>query len=112
MANEKYLYLSKNNINLGYTPENDYDPRYYDLSYVDEDGYYRDEPDPEVIEYIDGNFGELSYTYATGGCIYTENYDVMQFLQEETWYGEPVWFDVVSPDKPVADELRADGWTW
>lgn len=105
--NEKQLYLSNDNINSGYTPENGYDPRYYDLSYVGEDGILYDEPDPEVIDYIDNTFGAYAYSHACYGCIYTENYDVMQFLQEETFYGQPVWFD----DNVMA-ELKNDGWNW
>ena len=108
----KELYISNDNIKCEYTPENDYDPRFYDLSYMDEMGYFNDEPDPEVMGYIDNTFGENSYRLAIGGVIYTENYDVMMFLQEETFYGMPVWFDIVEPDKYIADELRDDGWVW
>lgn len=108
----KELYISNNNIRYEHTPENDYDPRYYDLSYYDEMGYWHDEPNIEVIEYIDEKFGKHSYQWVTGGVIYTENYDVMMFLQEETLYGTPVWFDIVEPDKHIADELREDGWVW
>lgn len=108
----KELYISNENRNLNQTPENDYDPRHYDLSYCDEIGYWNDEPDPEVIEYIDDTFGEDSYRWITGGVIYTEDYDVMMFLQEETIYGTPIWFDIVAPDKHVYEELKDDGWTW
>lgn len=108
----KELYISNDNIKYEYTPENDYDPRFYDLSYCDEMGYFNDEPEPEVMEYIDDTFGENSYRLAVGGVIYTENYDVMMFLQEETFYGMPVWFDIVEPNKHIADELRDDGWVW
>lgn len=108
----KELYLSNQNRNLEYTPEKDYDPRYYDLCYCDEVGYWHDEPDPEVIEYIDSEFGKDSYRLIIGGMIYTEDYDVMMFLQEETFYGTPVWFDIVEPDKHIADELHDDGWMW
>lgn len=108
----KKLYVSDDNRKNNWTPENDYDPRFYDLSYCDENGYYNDEPDPEVTEYIDNTFGEDSYRWITGGVIYTEDYNIMMFLQEETIYGTPVWFDIVEPDKHIADELRNDGWTW
>lgn len=111
MEKTKEIYLSAENIRLGHTPENDYDPRYYDLSWWDEEGCYRDDtPDPEVMEYIESNFDD--YRIECYSAIYTEDYRLMEFLQEETFYGTPVWFDVVSPDKHVYDELEEEGWTW
>ena len=108
----KQLYISEENRNLNQTPEYDYDPRYYFLGYCDEMGYWHDKPDPEVIDYIDDRFGNDSYQVVMGGTIYTEDYDVMMFLQEETFYGTPEWFDIVSPDKHVYEKLHDDGWTW
>lgn len=108
----KELYISNQNRKFKHTPEEDYDPRYYDLGYYDENEYWHDEPDPEMIEYIDSEFGKDSYRLIIDGVIYTEDYDVMIFLQEETIYSTPVWFDIVEPDKHIVDELRDDGWTW
>lgn len=108
----KQLYISDENRKYNQTPKNDFDPRYYDLCYCNENGYWNEEPDPEVIEYINDEFGEDSYRLIIDGVIYTEDYDVMMFLQEETIYTTPVWFDIVEPDKHIADELYAAGWTW
>lgn len=104
----KQLYISNDNINNNQTPEYGYDPRYYYLGYRDEMGYWHDEPDPEVIDYIDDRFGNDSYQVVMGGTIYTEDCDVMMFLQEETLYGTPERYDGRHVDK----ELRDDGWTW
>lgn len=109
---EKRLYISNYNRDNGYTPENDYDPRYYDLSYVDDNDCVIDESDPEIINTIIERFGEDSFSDACYGCIYTENYDVMKFLQEETIYGEPIWFDTAGGDVSTIKELGEEGWTW
>lgn len=104
----KQLYISNDNINNNQTPEYGYDPRYYYLGYCDEMGYWHDEPDPEVIDHIDDRFGNDSYQVVMGGTIYTEDYDVMMFLQEETFYGTPERYDGKHVDKELCD----DGWTW
>lgn len=109
--NEKKLYISCENRLLGYTPEENYDPCYYDLTYRCDPYTYEDidEPDPEIIEYINENFGEHSYL-ACGATIYTENYDVQKFLQNE--YFKPMWFDVHENHGSVADILSKEGWEW
>ena len=108
----KELYISDGNRRMGYTPENDYDPRYYDLCWFDIDGNCIDsEPHPDVIDYLDIMFGGDSYDIVCGSVIYTDNVNIMKFLQEGCMY-DPVWFDIAGDDVSTVDELRAFGWTW
>lgn len=106
---EKKLYISDGNRKMGYTPENDHDPRYYDPGFeMNDDIEYCqafvdvvcNKPDTSAIIYDDVFY-----------YIYTENYDVMKFLQDDCGI-EPMWFDVCGDDVSTVDELRHAGWTW
>lgn len=105
----KMLYISNDNYRLGYTPENDYDPRYYDLASWREydDGYYG-----EILNTLNDRFGSSSYQLISyDDVVYTENYDVMRVMQDE--FGiTPMWFDVTGDDVGTVDELEGDGWEW
>lgn len=100
----KKLYISEGNRKMGYTPENDHDPRYYDAG--DVIGF-------KELCYITDKYGVGSYCIPipSESVLYTENYDVMKFLQNDCEI-EPMWFDVCGDDVSTVDELKADGWTW
>ena len=91
---------------------NNYDPRYYDI------GFEMDCEDKDcneitaIIKCVDDMFGSDSYELiCLDEVIYTEDYDVMKYLQDDCGI-IPAWFDVVSYDTPFVDELRIDGWVW
>lgn len=103
----KELYISDGCRRLGYTPENDYDPRYYEIGCGDS----FDEADLEIVESINRWFGEDSYNVVCDTVIYTENQEVMRCMQDD--YGiAPMWFDVCGDDVTTVDELHRDDWTW
>lgn len=106
------LYINEENRRMGYTPENDYDPRYYDLSWVDTNGNCIDsEPYPSMIEELDNMFGSDSYYIICGCILYTDNVEIMKFLQECCLL-VPMWFDIAGDDVSTVDELCNNGWTW
>lgn len=108
----KQLYISDWCKRMDYTPSNDYDPRYYDLSYYDtENECVVDEPELEITEYLEETFGIDCYRSGLYGVIYTENYEVQKCLQE-AWSKEPVWFDCVSGEPSVSELLVDEGWQW
>lgn len=106
---EKKLYINSDNRGMDCTPENDYDPRYYDLGH---EMYNEPELYAEIINGVEDKFGSDSYDLMSfDEVVYTENYNVMKFLQDD--YGiSPTWFDVAGDDVSTVDELRADGWEW
>lgn len=106
------LYISDWCRKAGYTPENDYDPRYYDIGsaldyeYKDYDGITK------VIEDVHDKFGADSYELICfDEVVYTENYDVMRYLQDDILIA-PMWFDIAGDDINTVDELHKSGWTW
>lgn len=106
------LYISDWCRKAGYIPENDYDPRYYDIGsaldyeYKDYDGITK------VIEDVHDKFGADSYELICfDEVVYTENYDVMRYLQDDILIA-PMWFDVCGDDVNTVDELHKSGWTW
>lgn len=105
----KWLYISETNKQVGCTPEENYDPRYYDLPYV---SCYEDQENyNELLAYIEANFSGDYCLVAFDEVLFTENYDLQEFMQEET-FCSPVWFDVCSGEKSVADELHEAGFVW
>lgn len=105
----KKLYISEGNRKSGHTPENDYDPRYYDIG---SDKYDNPELYADIIKLINNECGSLSYQLICWDeVVYTHNYDVMKLLQDDCGI-EPMWFDIAGDDVSTVDELRAAGWTW
>lgn len=105
----KELYISDKCHRLGYTPENDYDPRYYDLGSDKEDN---PELYNEILSCINNECGLLSYQLMCWDeVIYTHNYDVMKLLQDG-FDIDPMWFDVAGDDVSTVDELHNDSWVW
>ena len=106
------LYISDWCRKAGYTPENDYDPRCYDIGsaldyeYKDYDGIAK------VIEDMHDKFGDDSYELICfDEAVHTYNYDVMKFLQDDCGIA-PMWFDVRGDDALIAYDLHKSGWTW
>ena len=98
----KKLYISDWCRKAGYTPENDYDPRYYDTG---------DSMSTVDLSYIAETFGYDSFSIPIDTMLYTENTNVMRYMQDDELI-EPMWFDVCGDDVNTVDELRNDGWTW
>lgn len=96
------LYISDWCRKAGYTPENDYDPRYYDtdVSLSMDDLYH-----------IGEEFGYDSFSIPVDTVLYTENPNVMRYIQDDAHIA-PMWFDVCGDDVNTVDELHKSGWEW
>lgn len=96
------LYISDWCRKAGCTPENDYDPRYYDaggsLSLKD-------------LCYIGKEFGYDSFFISFDNVLYTENINVMRYMQDDA-HTLPMWFGVCGDDVNIVDKLHKFGWTW
>lgn len=96
------LYISDWCRKAGYTPENDYDPRYYDAG---------GSMSMDDLCYIGEEFGYDSFSIPIDTVLYTENPNVMRYMQDDALIA-PMWFDVCGDDVNTVDELHKSGWTW
>lgn len=96
------LYISDWCRKAGYTPENDYDPRYY---------YAGGGLSMDDLRYIGEEFGYDSFSIPLDTVLYTENTNVMRYMQDDALIA-PMWFDVCGDDIDTVDELRKSGWAW
>lgn len=98
----KEPYISEGNRRMGYIPENDYDPRYYDAG---------GSMTMEDLTHIGETFGYDSFSIPCDAVLYTDNVNVMRYMQDDMLI-EPMWFDTAGDDVSTVDELRAAGWAW
>lgn len=109
---KKRLYISEYYRKIGCTPENGYDPRYYDVSLIDDEGVVFVNAD--IIAELNYTFGDNRYEVINVDsipCVYTEDTYVMEFMQDSSQY-DMVSFESVDGEYSVAEELNNEGFVW
>lgn len=106
----KRLYISERNLERGHVPENGYDPRLYDLHYYP--GYQsnssEERPAPNASILLRERFSASRYSLGAGELVYTEDLEVMRFLQDLRYC--PMRKD--KPGEVLVRELLGKGFSW